>query len=305
MNHLPKVDNPIMLKSRVLTALVLAPLIIVAVWKLPNLAFATVWGLVILLGAWEWSNLAKLTTMRARLLFVGAVLIGFLPFWYWTELFELTIKWLGLSGQEEYVGVIDWLVAPAVLWWLVLSVVLKRSPDKLLKSRPSSRIKCFVGWFILVTAWAYLVRLRMFYGWESVLYLVLLIWVADIAAFFGGRAFGKTKLSPISPGKTVAGMNSALGAALCLALLAGLSASNIGGSGRVPVLMNFVFLSLLTVLVSVYGDLFISLVKRWRGVKDSGAILPGHGGILDRIDSLIAAIPIFFAGIVLLQLQLI
>ncbi len=303
MNHLLKVDNPIMLKFRVLTALVLAPLILVAVWKLPNLGFAIVWGLIILIGAWEWSNLAKLSTTRARLLFVAAVLIGFLPFWYWTQLFELTIKWFGLSGQEEYIGVVDWLVAPAVLWWLLVSVVIKRSPDKLLKSRPSSRVKCFVGWFILVTAWAYLVRLRMFYGWELVLYLVLLIWVADIAAFFGGRAFGKTKLSPISPGKTVAGMNSALAAALCLAVLFGLSASNIGG--RVPVLMNFIFLSLVTVLVSIYGDLFVSLVKRWRGVKDSGAILPGHGGILDRIDSLIAAIPIFFAGIVLLQWQMI
>ncbi len=303
MNHLLKVDNPIMLKSRVFTALVLAPLIMVAVWKLPNPGFATAWGLVILMGAWEWSNLAKLSTMRARLLFVGAVLIGFLPFWYWTDLFKLALKWLNLSGQEEYVGVIDWLVAPSVLWWLVTSVVMKRSPDKLLKSRPSSQVKCIVGWFILVTAWGFLVRLRMFYGWESVLYLVLLIWLADIAAFFGGRAFGKTKLSPISPGKTVAGMNSALAAALCLAVLFGLSASNIGG--RVPVLMNFVFLSLATVLVSIYGDLFVSLLKRWRGVKDSGGILPGHGGILDRIDSLIAAIPVFYAGILLLQWQLI
>lgn len=298
MNHLLKVDNSIMLKFRVLTALVLAPLIIVAVWKLPNLGFAAVWGLVILIGAWEWSNLAKLSTMRARLLFVAAVLVGCLPFWYWTDLFKLVLK-----GQEEYVGVIDWLVAPGVLWWLAASVVMKRSPDKLLKSHPSSRIKCLVGWFILVTAWAFLVRLRMFYGRELVLYLLLLIWLVDIAAFFGGRAFGKTKLSPISPGKTVAGMNSALAAALCLAVLFGLSASNIGG--RIPVLMNFIFLSLATVLVSIYGDLFVSLLKRWRGVKDSGGILPGHGGVLDRIDSLIAAVPIFFAGIVLLQWQLI
>ena len=292
-----------MLKSRVLTALVLAPLILVAVWKLPNLGFAIVWGLAILIGAWEWSNLAKVSTMRGRLLFVGAVMIGFLPFWYWTELFQLSIKWFDSSGQEDYIGVIDWLVAPCVLWWLVASIVMKRSPDKLLKKfRPSSRAKCFVGWLVLVTAWAYLVRLRMFYGWELVLYLLLLIWLADIAAFFGGRAFGKSKLSPISPGKTVAGMNCAVAAAFVFACLFGLSASNVGG--RVPVLMNFIFLSLVTVLVSIYGDLFVSLLKRWRGVKDSGAILPGHGGILDRIDSLIAAIPIFFAGIVLLQLQI-
>ena len=301
MNRLLKVDNPIiMLKSRVLTALVLAPLIIVAVWKLPNLGFATAWGLVILLGAWEWSNLAKLSTMRARLLFVGAVLIGFLPFWYWTDLFKLALKWLNLSGQEEYVGVIDWLVAPGVLWWMVVSIVIKRWPDKLLKSRPSSRVKCIVGWFILVTAWAFLVRLRVFYNWDWVLYLLFLIWLADIAAFFGGRAFGKTKLSPISPGKTVAGMNCALAVALGIGLLGGLYISY-----PLPVLLNFVFLSVLTVIVSIYGDLFVSLAKRWRGVKDSGAILPGHGGILDRIDSLIAAIPVFYAGILLLQWQLI
>lgn len=299
MNRSLQAANPIMLKSRVLTAVVLAPLIIVAVWELPSTGFAIVWGVVILLAAWEWSNLAKLSTPRARVLFTGVVLISLLPFWYWADWFRLAIRWLHLQGYEDYVGMIDWLVTPGVLWWLMLSVVIKRSPHTLLKSRPSIRFKCIAGWFILVTAWAFLVRLRVFYGWDWVLYLILLIWLADIAAFFGGRAFGKAKLSPISPGKTSAGMNCALAAAVCVAVPSGLYIGY-----PLPVLFNFVLLSMVVVLISICGDLFVSLAKRWRGVKDSGTILPGHGGILDRIDSLIAAIPVFYAGIVLIQLQL-
>jgi phosphatidate cytidylyltransferase len=131
---------------------------------------------------------------------------------------------------------------------------------------------------------------------KMTLYFLVLIWSADIAAYFVGKKYGISKLAPeISPGKTIAGMYGALGAAVVCAV----------GFGLIfdfyfVFILDFVLLSAVTVLISIYGDLFFSAVKRIRGVKDTGAILPGHGGILDRLDSLIAAVPLFYAGISLI-----
>jgi phosphatidate cytidylyltransferase len=143
----------------------------------------------------------------------------------------------------------------------------------------------------------FLSRLRAFYGSELTLYFFILIWAADIAAYFAGKKFGKTQLAPaISPGKTVQGMYGALIAggvcAIVLSLIYGFPWM---------VASDFFMLSITTVLISIYGDLFFSVAKRQRGVKDTGSILPGHGGILDRIDSLIAAVPFFYAGIYLIH----
>ncbi len=128
------------------------------------------------------------------------------------------------------------------------------------------------------------------------MYFLILIWVADIAAYFAGKKYGKIKLAPeISPGKTTAGMYGALFSAI----ICGLVLSLIYGF-PLMIASDFVLLSALTVLISIYGDLFFSAAKRRRGVKDSGSLLPGHGGVLDRIDSIIAATPFFYAGIFLI-----
>ncbi|MDD1623055.1 MAG: phosphatidate cytidylyltransferase, partial [Methylococcaceae bacterium] len=168
------------------------------------------------------------------------------------------------------------------------------------------RIKAFIGWLVLLSAWMFLGKLRAYYGPEMTLYFLLVIWAADISAYFVGKKWGKDKLAPeVSPGKTVQGMYGALASALlcaiALRLYYGLSSLQTDES-QIAVLMSvdLVMLSILTVLISIYGDLFFSLVKRLKGVKDSGAILPGHGGILDRVDSLIAAAPFFYAGITLI-----
>ncbi|MGR9052162.1 MAG: phosphatidate cytidylyltransferase, partial [Gammaproteobacteria bacterium] len=201
---------------------------------------------------------------------------------------------------RSYSGILEWLVVPPVLFWMLMMFLIKHTADALLEMHIRMRYQALVGWFVLLAAWMFFTRLHAFHGPDMTLYFLILIWLADIAAFFVGKKYGETKLAPVvSPGKTVAGFYAALtSAAVCAIVL-----SLVFGYGFI-IGSDFLLLSLLTVLISIYGDLFFSLVKRRQGVKDSGSILPGHGGILDRIDSLIAAIPLFYAGIMLIRGQL-
>ncbi|MBS1211573.1 MAG: phosphatidate cytidylyltransferase [Proteobacteria bacterium] len=263
-----------MLKSRILTASILAPLIIVAILYLPALWFAVLWGLVVAVAAWEWTDLSGVASIPGRIVFValgaGLMLTG--P------------KWAGFA--------LDWLPWVVVAWWFVFSVLVRRMPGKLLAVRYPTGVKLGLGAFVLFSSWIMMVWLRANFGTMQVLYLVLLIWLADIAAYFAGKRWGRTQLSPeISPGKTVEGLYGAIIAAALFAVAAGFY------KGLNPMLIaDFVLISVVTVVVSVVGDLFESLAKRVRGVKDSGAILPGHGGLLDRVDSLLAAVSVFYLG---------
>jgi phosphatidate cytidylyltransferase len=145
-----------------------------------------------------------------------------------------------------------------------------------------------------------MVWLRLNFSEYQVLYLVLLIWLADIAAYFVGKRWGFAKLvEAVSPGKTIEGVYGALAAAIVTAIPVGLWVGM-----EAMALIDFVFLSLLTVAFSVCGDLFESLAKRVRGVKDSSGLLPGHGGVLDRIDSLLSAVAVFYAGSLLIPIFL-
>lgn len=286
-----------MLLTRVVTASILAPLIIWTVISASENTFSIIWAAVITLGAWEWSRLSGLQRLESRVLFVLLVVISLLPFWYWTEIIGSIANYYENSDLLEISLIIDWFGVPAVIFWVAASVVLKSREKQLLTSRPSTKLKLAIGWLMLLTAWLFLVRLRIYHGYEFVLFLLLLIWAADVAAFFSGRKFGKTKLSPlISPGKTMAGVFGALAAALVMALVLVFYKDF-----RTAIKIDFILLSLITVHISIYGDLAVSLAKRWAGLKDSGTILPGHGGMLDRIDALIAAIPVFYTGIMLIH----
>jgi len=282
-----------MLLKRIITASVLASLIALAVFKLPMEYFSLLIGLITLLAAWEWSNLAGVTLLVKRVLFLFVLILPMLGIHFWTQFLELVAQATDWTDVRDYSGALEWLVIPPVLFWILVMILIRNTPTGMLNLTLKTRYKVLIGWFVLLSAWMFLSRLRAFYGTEMTMYFLILIWAADITAYFAGKKWGTTKLTPeISPGKTVAGMYGALISGLiCAAVL-----SLIYGF-QLMIAADFVLLSVLTVLISIYGDLFVSVVKRQRDVKDSGSLLPGHGGVLDRVDSLIAAIPFFYGGI--------
>jgi len=218
----------------------------------------------------------------------------FIAFWtYILEFLSVLLEW---PEVKEYSGILEWLVIGPVIFWVMMMMLIRKAPEELLALELKTRYKVFIGWFVLFSAWMFIVKLRAFYGPGAVMYFLILIWAADIAAYFAGKKFGVDKLAPlISPGKTVQGMYGAMGSALVCGIVLALYYGY-----PVMIATDFIMLSLLTVLVSIYGDLFFSLVKRKNKVKDSGTILPGHGGVLDRIDSVIAAAPFYYAGVILI-----
>jgi len=278
-----------MLKNRVVTAAILAPLVILGIWFLPDQWFALAWGIAIAICAWEWSALSTLESIPARAGFV-AVCVGIMTTYQ---------QW---AGETE-----EWLAWPVVAWWFLFSLMARKFPAKIVAINYPLAVRLLVGLFVLVTAWILMVWTQHNLGPQQVLYLFFLIWLADIAAYFTGKRWGNTKLAPdISPGKTIEGVYGAMAATVVFALATATvlylteSGSFLGFS--FVQLIDFVMLSLVTVVFSVVGDLFESLVKRVRGVKDSGSILPGHGGLLDRLDSLIAAVSVYYAGSKLLEI---
>jgi phosphatidate cytidylyltransferase len=270
------------LKTRILTALILAPIAIIGIFFLPPLGFAIFTGVAISLGAWEWSNMAGYTSGAARIGYsalVALILVVVYP------VPTLSLLW------------------PGVLWW-VLALLMVRAYPAGSQVWGSSPVRAVMGLLVLVPAWVGLNHLRngtllfgdLDNGLVAILYVFLVVWVADIGAYFAGRAFGRAKLAPrVSPGKSWAGVWGGLAAVALLAVAAGVLAA--------ATLADTVLLLLASMLVagiSVVGDLLESMLKRFRGIKDSSQLLPGHGGIMDRIDSLTAAIPVFALAITLL-----
>jgi len=295
-----------MLVQRILTAVVLAAIVVLAIFELSATYFSLFIAVVTLAAAWEWLSLIDVDKLFSRILFLVALILPMLGVHFWTVFLEIAGETLEWPEIKDYSDALEWLVVAPVLFWVMTMFLIRQTSTQLLSMEFSPRLKKFIGWLVLFSAWMFLSKLRAYYGSGLVLYFLLLIWAADISAYFAGRKWGKDKLAPeISPGKTVQGMYGALASALlcgiALRIYYGLEPFSGEGANLVALMsVDIVLLSVLTVLISIYGDLFFSLVKRKKGVKDSGVILPGHGGILDRIDSVIAAAPFFYAGIVLI-----
>ncbi len=261
-----------MLKTRVYTSLVMVSLIAAVLFFLPPWCGIGLLAFILLMGAWEWAAFADCRSIGARSGYVLATIV----FAYATA--------KGLS-----IGNVPQLLWVAVGWWVIAGIRLVYAPARVSKS-----MTLVAGWLTLLPALAAVVRL--FIGTHrlsgAILFLILvgLVAAADIGAYFAGRQFGRLKLAPqVSPGKTWEGV---IGGALLVTLVA-YGVAVVFEFPRV----SFVGLAGVVFVASVVGDLTESLFKRGAGLKDSGFVLPGHGGILDRLDSLTAAAPFYVLGL--------
>jgi len=256
----------------------MVPVVALCVLFLQPSAFAIAVALTLLIAAWEWSALVPLHAAGSRIAYLVGTAAATAIAWYFAR-------------YEVFVNAVLWL---ALAWWLFVLFWISRPVLGSGASALHTTAKAVMGLGLLVSTWLALVVLhsRPDQGPHWVLYVMVLVWVADSGAFFVGKAIGHNKLAPaVSPGKTWEGVLGALlGSAVCAF-----------GYGRFlelpgPVFSSFILVCLVTVLFSIVGDLLESLLKRQRGVKDSGTLIPGHGGMLDRVDSLLAAAPVFLFG---------
>ena len=266
-----------MLKQRILTALVLAPIMIGGIFYLPLAQFKLFIGVIVALGAWEWANLSGLKLQIGRVAYAG--LVG------------------GLICAVEFSSLVQEIdiLYLALAWWVTAFVLVSLHPKlKNIWSSPVARL--IMGLFILLPMWVGFVQIKSYpFNDYLIMYVMFVVWGADVGAYFAGRTFGKRKLAPsVSPGKTWEGVFGGLLVTTLMALGGGYLLENEAGlSLDVEQWALLIVLTLLITCFSVVGDLIESMVKRHRGIKDSSNLLPGHGGVMDRIDSMTAALPLF------------
>ncbi|MBV1906078.1 MAG: phosphatidate cytidylyltransferase [Pseudomonadales bacterium] len=261
-----------MLKTRVIAALIAAPLVILMLFFTSEAVFTLSFLMLASIALYEWGNLAGLHSLAQKTVYIG-------------------VYWFAAYWMIETMYMLYGLIGVSLFWvWALIMVFIYPAGNHWLSVR---LVHLAVGLLLMLGAWMGLVLLkRLPEGEWLLLWTMILVWGADVGAYFSGKTFGTHKLAPaISPGKTregaVGGVLVAVAATLALVFI-------------VPAYKTFQLplwlwagLAVSLAVLSVAGDLFESIVKRSAGVKDSGSIFPGHGGLLDRIDALIAVIPVF------------
>jgi phosphatidate cytidylyltransferase len=269
------------LVTRVLTAAVLVAASIAALTLCPTPVVAALLAAIVLVGAWEWAGLAAISDRALR---VGYVVLTAL-------LLGACYRWIEQGGTAPAIAL------PALAWWAFATVLVIRFQISAKPPPPGLWWRLPAGWAIMLPAWGTLVLLHRTHGPAGVFALLVLIWVADSAAYLFGRRYGRRRLaSRVSPGKSWEGLVAAVVAAVLFAAPSSVWVA-IPGDLR----WHYALLAVAVVLLSVIGDLTESLFKRVAGLKDSGSLLPGHGGVLDRVDSLTAAAPAFLLGLYCLE----
>ena len=254
-----------MLKQRILTAIVALAILTLVVFALPPVVARIAIAAVFVIGAWEWGGFLYRTGRLGQLVYVTFVAA------------LMAATWVN-AGDPVW---LDTLLRVGLAWWMLALVWLLFFPTPI----PVS-INWICGALVLVPAWAAMDHLYTQYPSKLLFFYLFIVWATDIGAYFVGKRFGRVKLAPaISPGKTWEGV---LGGLAAVALLVTAASSIIGW--ELTVLIPF---CLAVAMLSIIGDLTVSMFKRTAGVKDSGSLFPGHGGVLDRIDSVTAASPLY------------
>ena len=267
-----------MLIQRVITALVLLPLLLAAVWFAPTPWLYAIFGGAALIAAWEWAGVIGWTGTRSALYVAATALL-------------LALTWRLRDHWPQFMML-------AAVWWVVaMRLLIGYSKNPQNRKRPAWPMAAMGQFMFLPTILATAVLRDMPEGALRLIFVFGIVFAADTGAYLAGRNFGKHKLAPkVSPGKTVEGAIGGLLLCVAWTLTAGVYAFQLDNAAEMAKLL---VLSLLVAVFSIVGDLTESMFKRLAGLKDSGHILPGHGGVLDRIDSLLAALPVMALGLYL------
>lgn len=276
-----------MLIQRLLAALVLIPIVIAGLFFLSISNFAIVMLVIFALSSWEWAQFLHFTTKRSKSIFtilltILAAIIYYLPSYVYLP-----------------INIFEIILLSSIAWWSVALVLVLSYPKSVKLWGTSFFNKLLFAFFTLMPFFIAMIQLRQInYGLNSyegaywLLYILVLVWATDSGAYFAGRLWGKHKLAPsVSPGKTIEGLMGGVASSIIIGLL--VYYSHFFNAPFYP----FMISSVVAIFASVLGDLTESMFKREANIKDSGHLIPGHGGILDRIDSLTAAMPIFAAFI--------
>lgn len=261
-------------QQRFITGIILIVIVIASIFLLPNFEFLLLSSLLLLLAGWEWCSLIGLKQLYEKFIFLAVLLVSFFLLNHFLKIFPYVV---------------------AVVWWCWAIYLICQYPKKISIALQNKYLAALVGMILLVPCWLGINFIRDANP-TYLLFVLFLVWSMDTGAYFAGRRFGKHKLMPlVSPGKTIEGLGGGFALTLIITII-GLLLLHIPGEAW----SGWLFLAFIVATMSVMGDLFESMVKRHAGAKDSGSLLPGHGGILDRIDSLTAAIPFFVLGLIFL-----